>query len=67
VCGYHDAHTHHRQDLYERRVKFVLKMREKHPTMPPTFEEELAAGVESLKRDRDLRKREGLIEEAENQ
>lgn len=48
------------RDLYERRLEFVRRMREKHPDMPLTFEEELAAEAERLKNDPELRRRQGL-------
>lgn len=48
------------RDLYERRLEFVRRMRERHPDMPLSFEEELAAGAERLRKDPALRRAQGL-------
>lgn len=53
----------HGSDLYERRLRFAREMREKHPDMPLTWEEQLEEMVRKLKEDKDLARREGLIEE----
>lgn len=50
-----------RQDQAERRLEFQRKMREKHPDMPLTFEEELEEGAKLLGNDPELQRREGLI------
>lgn len=54
------SHAYHGPDLYERRLEFARRMREKHPDMPRTFEEELKARRKELENNPALRKTEGL-------
>ena len=49
-----------REDRAERRLEFQRKMREVHPDMPLTIEEEMERGVQRLNANPWLRWREGL-------
>jgi hypothetical protein len=57
---------HGREDRAERRPEFQRKMREKHPDMPLTFEEQEAAGAERYLTDPEYAKRGGYIPESES-
>jgi hypothetical protein len=48
------------RDYHERVLEFIRGMRKKYPDMPLSFEEELEARREQLKRDPALRRAEGL-------
>lgn len=52
------------RDLRERTFEFIHEMRKKHPDMPLSFEEQMEAGVEKLRKDIEWQKREGLIRES---
>jgi len=43
---------------------FIRRMRLKYPDMPLSFEEQMEAGVEKLRKDIECQKREGLIRES---
>ena len=43
---------------------FIRRMRVKYPDMPLSFEEQMEAGVEKLRKDVEWQKREGLIRES---
>jgi hypothetical protein len=55
-----------REDRGERRLEFQRKMREVHPDMPLTFEEQEAAGAERYLTDPEYAKRGGYIPESES-
>ena len=55
-----------REDRGERRLEFQRKMREVHPDMPLTFEEQEDAGAERYLTDPEYAKRGGYIPESES-
>ena len=57
------SRSYRREDLSERRLEFQREMREKYPDMPLTVEEQEEAGVERLRSDIAMQRREGLIRE----
>lgn|GEM_PF-3491039 len=55
------------RDLADRRDEFIRTMRQRHPNMAKGFEEQMWEGVEKLKADPELRRREGITEEMEKE
>ena len=58
-----DQPAYHGLDRRDRIEEFIRAMREKHPDMPLSFEEQLQEGVRELESDKELARREGLSEE----
>lgn len=59
------SHAYRGLDRIDRMKEFIKKIREKHPDMPVTLEEEIEARVRELEADPELRRREGITEEME--